>query len=84
MITGVNGRSSFSTRQTSNPLAEGSKDFVAEIRAQALIAIEEADVVVLLVDADPQGSALDWSSSRQGDSFVAVVGLPTFRADPPG
>lgn len=33
-----------------SPLAEGSADFVPQIRSQALIAIEEADVVVLLVD----------------------------------
>lgn len=32
---------------------------------------------VLLVDADPQGSALDWSASRQGALLVPVVGLPT-------
>lgn len=32
---------------------------------------------VLLVDADPQGSALDWAASRQGDSLVPVIGLPT-------
>ena len=33
------------------PLAEGSMDFVPQIRAQALVAIEEAEVIVLLVDA---------------------------------
>lgn len=32
---------------------------------------------VLLVDADPQGSALDWATSRQGVLLVPVVGLPT-------
>ena len=32
---------------------------------------------VLLVDADPQGSALDWSASRQSDPLFPVVGLPT-------
>ncbi|MEX1021130.1 MAG: ParA family partition ATPase [Litorilinea sp.] len=32
---------------------------------------------VLLVDADPQGSALDWSASRAGDAKVPVIGLPT-------
>lgn len=32
---------------------------------------------VLLVDADPQGSALDWSASRQGDPLFPVIGLPT-------
>ena len=32
---------------------------------------------VLLVDADPQGSVLDWSATRQADPLFAVVGLPT-------
>lgn len=31
---------------------------------------------VLLVDADPQGSALDWSAIRQSDTLFSVVGLP--------
>ena len=31
---------------------------------------------VLLVDADPQGSALDWRAQRAGDSGFPVVGLP--------
>ncbi|MBI5961494.1 MAG: 50S ribosome-binding GTPase, partial [Chloroflexi bacterium] len=34
-----------------SPLQEGSRDFVAEIRVQALVAIEEADVIVLVVDS---------------------------------
>jgi len=34
-----------------SPLAEGSADFIPQIRAQALLAVEEADVVVMLVDA---------------------------------
>ena len=34
-----------------SPLEEGSRDFVPEIRGQAMIAIEEADVIVLVVDA---------------------------------
>ncbi|MCC7449214.1 MAG: ribosome biogenesis GTPase Der, partial [Anaerolineae bacterium] len=33
------------------PLAEGSIDFVPQIRSQALAAVEEADLVVMLVDA---------------------------------
>ncbi|MEQ8675102.1 MAG: ribosome biogenesis GTPase Der [Aggregatilineales bacterium] len=33
-----------------NPLSEGSIDFVPQIKAQALLAIEEADVIVMLVD----------------------------------
>lgn len=31
---------------------------------------------VLLIDADPQGSALDWAAAREGTSLFAVVGLP--------
>ena len=32
---------------------------------------------VLLVDADPQGSALDWSASRRTEPLFPVIGLPT-------
>jgi len=32
---------------------------------------------VLLVDADPQHSALDWQEARQSDPLIPVVGLPT-------
>lgn len=31
---------------------------------------------VMLVDADPQGSALDWAAAREGDPPFAVIGLP--------
>jgi chromosome partitioning protein len=31
---------------------------------------------VLLVDADPQGSALDWAASRAGEPLFPVIGLP--------
>lgn len=31
---------------------------------------------VLLIDADPQGSALDWAAARQGEPLMSVVGLP--------
>jgi GTPase len=33
------------------PLSEGSVEFVPQIKAQALLAVEEADVVVMVVDA---------------------------------
>ena len=33
------------------PLAEGSIDFVAQIKAQAMLAIQEADLVIMVVDA---------------------------------
>lgn len=41
------------------PLAEGSKDFVPLIRQQALVAIEEADVIVMVVDAVQGTTAAD-------------------------
>ena len=31
---------------------------------------------VLLIDADPQGSALDWSATREGNALFPVIGLP--------
>jgi chromosome partitioning protein len=31
---------------------------------------------VLLIDADPQGSALDWAAARQDNPLFTVVGLP--------
>jgi chromosome partitioning protein len=40
---------------------------------------------VLLVDADPQGSALAWSAARQGDPDFVVVGMakPTLHREIP-
>lgn len=31
---------------------------------------------VLLIDADPQGSALDWAAARTGEAQFSVIGLP--------
>ena len=31
---------------------------------------------VLLIDADPQGSALDWAAARDGEPLFSVVGFP--------
>jgi len=42
-----------------SPLAEGSKDFIEEIRTQALQAIQDADVIVLLVDNQQGVTAAD-------------------------
>ena len=39
-------------------------------------AFAQQDAPVLLIDADPQGSALDWAASRQGEPLFNVVGLP--------
>jgi chromosome partitioning protein len=41
---------------------------------------------VLLVDADPQGSALAWSSAREREPLFAVIGMakPSLHRDLPG
>jgi chromosome partitioning protein len=31
---------------------------------------------VMMIDADPQGSALDWAASRESDALFPVIGLP--------
>lgn len=42
-----------------SPLAEGSPQFVNEIRAQAMLAIQDADVIVMLTDANFGVTAAD-------------------------
>jgi GTPase len=42
-----------------SPLAEGSADFVPQIKAQAMLAMEEADVIVLVVDITQGITAAD-------------------------
>lgn len=39
-------------------------------------ALAQRNRKVLLVDADPQGSALDWSASREDEALISVVGMP--------
>lgn len=39
-------------------------------------ALARQSMSVLLLDADPQGSALDWAAARHGDPLFPVVGLP--------
>ncbi|MBL8119488.1 MAG: ribosome biogenesis GTPase Der, partial [Anaerolineae bacterium] len=46
------------TRDTA-PLAEGSIDFVPQIKAQALLAVQEADVIVMVVDSTHGITAAD-------------------------
>jgi GTP-binding protein len=63
------------TRDVS-PLAEGSIDFVSEIKSQALLAIQEADVIVLLVDAMHGVTAADEEIAeilRRSDKPIVVA-----------
>ncbi len=46
------------TRDTA-PLAEGSIDFVPQIKGQALLAVQQADVIILLVDSTHGITAAD-------------------------
>jgi len=39
-------------------------------------ALARAGARVLLIDADPQGSALDWAAAREIEPLFPVVGLP--------
>jgi chromosome partitioning protein len=39
-------------------------------------ALAQRGMKVLLVDADPQSSSLDWSASREGQPLFPVIGLP--------
>lgn len=39
-------------------------------------ALAKAGNRVLLIDADPQGSALDWAAARTQDPLFPVIGLP--------
>lgn len=38
--------------------------------------LSRAGAKVLLIDADPQGSALDWAAARTGEPLFSVVGFP--------
>ncbi len=58
-----------------SPLAEGSADFVTEIIEQALIAVEDADVIVLVTDAQFGVTAADEAIAeilRRSDKPVLV------------
>ena len=50
--TGGIDPTSFRVGEGRDPLSIGSKDFIKEIRAQAEIAIQEADAVLMLVDVE--------------------------------
>ena len=59
-----------------SPLAEGSVDFIPQIKSQAMLAVEEADVIVLLVDLVHGITAADEEISeilRRTDKPVVVA-----------
>lgn len=59
-----------------SPLAEGSKDFVKEIVDQAMIAIADADVIILVVDAQFGVTAADEAIAeilRRSDKPILVA-----------
>ena len=59
-----------------SPLAEGSRDFIKEIIEQALIAIADADVIILVVDARAGITAADEAIAeilRRSDKTVLVA-----------
>jgi GTP-binding protein len=61
------------------PLSIGSADFIQEIRSQALIAVNEADVVLLLVDAISGVTPADVEVAqilRQSQKMVKGVASP--------
>lgn len=39
-------------------------------------ALAQSGARILLIDADPQGSALDWATARKGEPLLSVVGFP--------
>jgi chromosome partitioning protein len=52
----------------------GSGKTTLSIHVAAALARQGAKL--LLIDADPQGSALEWSALRQGTPAFSVIGLP--------
>ena len=59
-----------------SPLAEGSKDFVKEIIDQAMVAIADADVIILVVDAQFGVTAADEAIAeilRRSDKPVLIA-----------
>ncbi|KXK22474.1 MAG: GTP-binding protein EngA [Chloroflexi bacterium OLB15] len=67
-----------------SPLAEGSADFVPQIRAQALLAVNDADAVILVVDGISGITAADEEIAEilrrsQKPVFVAVNKLDNIK-----
>ncbi len=66
-----------------SPLEEGSERFVDEIRAQALIAIEDADVIVFVVDAIQGITAADREVAEVLHRSAKPVLVAANKADSP-
>jgi GTP-binding protein len=58
-LVDTGGIEMYEAHKDAAPLSEASADFVPQIRAQALLAIQDADVVVMLVDAAQGVTAAD-------------------------
>lgn len=78
-----------STSGGREPLSTGSADFIEQIRAQALIAVQEADVVLYVVDASTGVTPADIevaellrkSQHKVGDQFLPPILLVANKAD---
>jgi GTP-binding protein len=78
-----------STSGGKEPLSTGSADFIEQIRAQALIAVQEADVVLYVVDASTGVTPADIevaellrkSQHKVGDQFLPPILLVANKAD---
>jgi GTPase len=78
-----------STSSGKEPLSTGSADFIAEIRLQALMAVQEADVVLYVVDAAAGVTPADIevanllrkSQHKVGDQFLPPILLVVNKAD---
>jgi GTP-binding protein len=73
------------------PLSTGSADFIEQIRAQAFIAVQEADVVLFITDATTGVTPADLevanllrkSQKKVGDQFSPPILLVVNKADSP-
>ena len=75
---------SSTARGRREPLSIDSAEFVREIRAQAEVAIEEADLVLLLTDAIGRRHPCRSGSSRDFTQKPEDDRRQTLAADPPG
>lgn len=78
-----------STTSGREPLSTGSADFIEQIRVQAMLAVQEADVVLYVVDASAGVTPADVevanllrkSQRREGDQLLPPVLLVVNKAD---